>query len=202
MKKIHIIIVALSVAFIMGCSSIKSYVESYADIARDQGISEEYLSTLQKWTREQTGYSQLETKFHIAATYKSEAFNGALLQEQVRVLSLGDEEKQKREATQSQWNKDFTEFFFYAYTDVRTANDFADRNSIWRVFLVDEKGQQTNPLEIRKVDKVTSMTESLFPYIKKYYGHCYNIKFPRQSGSPLKLVFSSALGKIELQWNP
>jgi hypothetical protein len=190
-------------AFVLGCTVLKDTVGSYWEIGKERGMSEEYLSSLQKWTREQTAYSQFETRFHISATYMSDAFHRAFLNEQARSLHLTEEERGKREEIKRQAASDFTEFFFYAYTAERAANDFSHGTSAWRIFLLDEKGKQIKPLEIRRVEreKVTPMIESFFPYVQKFYGYCYRLKFPRQSHHPLRLVFTGHVGKIELHWN-
>ena len=203
MRRLSLIFIGFFVALLMGCGSFKGYVESYMEIGKERGMSEEYMNNLQKWTRSETAYSQFETQFYISATYRSEAFNRAFFKEQARFLNLTEAEQERRQTLQSQTNNDFTEIFFYAYTAVRTANDFAERTSSWRVFLLDEKGRQVDPLAIRKVerDKVTPIIESFFPYVYKYYGYCYYITFPKQAPGPLKLVFASHLGKIDLDWN-
>jgi hypothetical protein len=190
------------VTVVLGCTGWRDYLGSYLEIGKERGLSEEYLSSLQKWTREETAYSQFATSFHISATYKSDAFNRAFMKEQARFLNLTQEDRAKREVVQRQSTSDFTEFFFYAYTALRSANDFGDRNSTWRIFLLDEKGRQIDPLEIRKVEReqVTPLIESFFPYVQKYFGYGYHLRFPRQPSSPLKLVFTSHVGRIELNW--
>lgn len=201
MKRWTLILIGLCLIAFWGCNSLKGYVESYVEIGKERGMSEEYLQSLQAWTRDQTAYSEFETKFYISATYKSDAFNLAFLKEQARMLLLNEEEKGRREAILRQTASEFTEIFFYAYTAMRSANDFGERNSTWRVFLLDQAGRQINPLEIRKLDKVTPTMESFFPYINQYYGACYNVKFPRQALEDLRLVFTSHLGKMELTWH-
>ena len=201
MKRWPLVLIGLCMLVFGGCSSLKGYMEGYIEIGKERGMSEEYLNSLQRWTRDQTAYSEFETRFYISATYKSEAFNQAFSKEQARLLLLNKEEKERREGIQRQAATDFTEIFFYAYTAERSANDFGERNSTWRVFLLDSAGRQIDPLEIRKVDKITPALESFFPYINKYYGFCYNVKFPRQSGQDLRLVFTSHLGKIALTWD-
>lgn len=192
--------ILIGLLLISGCAGMKTYVGSYVDMAREQDLSDAYKDSLQRWTRAQTAYSGFETRFHISATYRSQAFRESFLKEQARVFILGPEEQKKREAQQQEAASDFTEFFFYAYTADKKLNNFGEPNSLWRVFVVDEKGQQINPLEIRRVDKVSPMLEVLFPYIQKYYGFCYQAKFPRQSASTLRLVFTGYLGKVELLW--
>jgi hypothetical protein len=200
MKRWPFVLMGLLLLAVGGCSSLKGYVDSYIEIGKERGMSEEYLDGLQTWTRGQTVYSEFETRFYISATFKSEAFIQAFLKEQARLLLLAEEEKEKRVGVQRQASSEFTEIFFYAYTANRSANDFGDRNSTWRVFLLDPAGRQISPLEIRKVDPITSTMESFFPYINKYYGFCYNVRFPRQDGENLKLIFTSHIGKMELTW--
>ena len=204
MKRLICILLGISLVYLSGCSSLKGYVEGYVDIAKERGISEEYLAELRKWTREQTAYSEFETKFHISATYRSDDFNRAYQKEQARLLQLGDDDRIRRETILRQSDGEFSEFLFYAYTAEASANDFGLLQSMWRVFLLDEQGRQITPLEIRRIDrdKVTPLIETFFPYVKKYYGYCYHLKFPRQSTKSVRLVFVSYLGKIELDWKP
>ncbi|MDQ5985525.1 MAG: hypothetical protein CSYNP_01236 [Syntrophus sp. SKADARSKE-3] len=206
MKRLTCILLVLGVSLVIlsGCSSLKSYMEGYVDIAKERGISKEYLTELSKWTRDQTAYSEFETKFHISATYRSDDFNRAYLKEQARLLQLSETDRNQRDAILCQADGEFTEFFFYAYTAEVSANDFGMRQSMWRVFLLDEQGRHIVPLEIRRIDrdKVTPLIETFFPYVQKYYGYCYHLKFPRQSSKSMRLMFVSYLGKIELDWKP
>lgn len=81
---------------------------------------------------------------------------------------------------QSGFARDFTEFFFYASMFRKEANDFDRPNSSWAIFLADEKGHRTAPLEVRKIEKITPLIEEFFPFINQYYGICYRLKFPPQ----------------------
>jgi len=197
MKKGFYLVICLIILMMSGCT----YVKGYVDMGRDRGLSDEYFRSLGQWTRDMTGHSQFETKFYISATYRSQAFNDAYLKEQARVRQWPDQETKKREEMWKQLSSDYVEFLVYAFTDNMEANDFDARNSIWSVFLIDGKGKRYEPIEIRKVDRITTEMEAFFPFINKYYGKGYIIKFPL-IGSPqdMKLVFSSILGKIDLEW--
>ena len=204
MKRLTCILLGISLVYLSGCSSLKGYVKSYVDIAKERGISEEYLAELRKWTRDQTAYSEFETKFHISATYRSDDFNRAYLKEQARLLYLGDDDRSRRETILRQSDGEYSEFFFYAYTAEASANNFGLHQSMWRVFLLDEQGRQIVPQEIRRIDrdKVTPLIDTFFPYVQKYYGYCYHLKFSRQSSKSMRLVFVNYQGKIELDWKP
>jgi len=197
MKKGFYLVICLIILMMSGCT----YVKGYVDMGRDRGLSDEYFQSLGQWTRDMTGHSQFETKFYISATYRSKTFNDAYLKEQARVRQWPDQETRKREEMWKQLSSDYEEFLVYAFTDNMEANDFDARNSIWSVFLIDGKGKRYEPTEIRKVDRITTEMEAFFPFINKYYGKGYIIKFPLiESPQDMKLVFSSILGKIDLEW--
>ena len=202
LKRIGSLILMLS---IVGCSNVGNYL----DMAKDKGISKGYLDVLNQWTRKETVYSQFETKVQISATYKSDAFNRAYSGEYARIYYLTDAEKKRREDMQSGFTRDFREIFFYAAMAKKDTNDFEQPNSIWSIFIIDEKGNQIKPLDIRRIDKITPVMEEFYPYINKYYGNCYSLKFPpavtegktgADVASPMKVVFTSVLGKAELSW--
>ncbi len=184
----------------LGCSHIQEYV----DIAKDETVSKEYLDILKKWTRDETEYSQFETRARIAATYKSKEFEKAYIEEYSRIYELSDVEKREREKTVLGLSSDFTEFLFYAYIPEKESNDFARTDSIWKVFISDGKGGKVYPVEIREIEKITPIVDELFPYIKKYYGKFYTLKFsplvPPFEQQTVTLVFTSVLGKVELDW--
>jgi len=191
-----------AILFFSGCSG--SVLESYIDIAKEKGgVSRDYLDVLQKWTRDQTLYSQFETKVRIVATYKSREFRDAYAREYSRIYLLTPpEEKKKIEALEG-LSADALEFFFYAYTPDKTQNDFSKPNSIWTLFLVDEKGEKHYPAEVRHLEKVTSLVEEFYPYGNPYHGSYYILTFKPPAGkapSGMKLVFTSVLGRIEQEW--
>ncbi len=204
MKRILLLVLVMlySVSFI-SCS----HVQSYMDVARDEKISRGYQDVLNRWTKKEIVYSQFETRVQITATYKSDAFNRAYNKEYARIYYLTAEESKRREEMEAGFTHDFREIIFYAAMPNKEANDFEKANSTWSVFLSDEKGTRIAPIEIRKIEKITPLIEAFFPYVNKYYGNCYTLKFPPAGDSPggkddrpMKLVLTSVLGKAELIW--
>jgi hypothetical protein len=192
-------------AFCLICIVACSHVQGYLDIAKDKGMSKTYLQVLQQWTRSQILYSQFETKAHISVTLRSPEFNRAYLQEYTRIYQLSADERKKREVMQAAALSEFTEFIFYAYIPNRVENDFDRRESIWSIFLINDKGEKLAPAEVRRIEPVTPVVTEFFPYINPYYGIAYWLRFsqPMKNGlgdGPLKLVFASVIGKIELEF--
>lgn len=199
-KHAWVVLLILSV-ICLSCSQVKEYV----DIAKDETISKEYLNVLETWTRDKTVYSQFETRAHIVATYKSREFNEAYLAEYSRIYQLTESEREKKKEVQVELTSDFEEFLFYAYIPDKDSNDFSKADSIWKIFLIDEKGSKVYPLEVRKIEDVTPLVYELFPYIQRHYGMFYSLKFspfPALSKPErLHLVFTSVLGRIDLEWD-
>jgi hypothetical protein len=77
------------------------------------------------------------------------------------------------------------------------------RGSIWSIFLIIGKGEKIAPVEVRRIEPLTPVVTEFLPYINPYYGISYWLRFPPQQRTsrgegPLKLVFTSVIGKVEL----
>ena len=202
----RVVLLMLWLVGFTGCADLQGYV----DMAKDRGLSDEYRAALNTWTRTQTVHSQFETKVSITSTLKSRAFSRAYLKEYERIYQSAPEEKKKWEQTQAGLTSDFTEFLFYAYTPDKEVNDFDKQNSVWTVFIVDNQGKRLEPVEIRRIDKITTVTEAFYPYINKYYGSFYSLKFKPLPGldaepgdssvKPFKLVMTSVQARVEMEW--
>ncbi|MDX9821590.1 MAG: hypothetical protein RBT20_06625 [Syntrophales bacterium] len=191
--------IALLVFLVSGCS----YVQGYLDIARDKGISKEYLAVLNDWTRSQVSYSQFETQVKVSATFKGRAFQAAYLAEYARIYELSEEQKKGRGEALKTLEGDFSEIFFYAYVPEKDYNDFEKLRSVWSVFLVDGSGRRIEPLELRRIDPVTPLILDFYPYVNPHHGKCYSLKIPAVSDEDfrkLKLVLTGVVGRVELTW--
>ncbi|EKD22112.1 MAG: hypothetical protein ACD_87C00148G0001 [uncultured bacterium] len=191
--------------FISACCLIGTagcgHLESYLEIAREKGMSGEYLAVLNEWTRSQVIYSQFETQAHLSATYQSPEFNRAYLDEYARIYQLQEKERKKQEDVRM--TAEFTEFIFYASLPEKTSNDFDRRGSIWTVFLVNGKGERIDPWEVRRIDPVTPVITKFFPYVNPYHGMVYRLRFHpvrKTEATSLKLVITGVLGTAELKF--
>ena len=192
----RVIAIAVALLLISACQEVRKY----AEIPLEQGLSKQYLSELDKWTKTDTIYSGFETTATIYATYKSGDFVAAYAKEFVRAYEISSEEAKRRKASLQFIGSSNTEFFFFAGMPNSENNNFEKAKSSWNIYLlVDNK--RVEPSEIRIIEPVTIQQETFFPYIKKGYGNCYSLSFPLvATGKPLQLVFVSANGKIVLSW--
>ncbi|HOG17781.1 MAG TPA: hypothetical protein PLB96_10610 [Syntrophales bacterium] len=189
----------LFVSLISGCG----YLQGYLDIARDRGVSKEYLAVLDAWTRSQVVYSQFETKVKITATFKGSAYQAASTAEYARLYEMDEEAKKGRAEMLKSLEGDFSEIFFYAYVPEKEYNDFEKLRSVWSVFVLDGQDNRIAPLELRKIEKITPVILDFYPYVNPHHGNCYSLKIPPVSDEEFrktKLVFTGVLGRVELTW--
>ena len=186
----------------VGCS----HFESYLDVMRDKGLSDEYQAVLAQWTRSRTIYSEFETKAIITATYESPAFASAYLKEYSRIYHLRDEEVKKRDEITREGTSENRGFVFYAYIPEKKSNDFDKRGSLWTVFLVNEKGERVDPVDLRRIEPLSPMITEFFPYVNPHYGIAYRVRFPvtHPTGPDwrkMKLFFAGIIGEVRLDFD-
>ncbi|MEN6464116.1 MAG: hypothetical protein ABFD62_02955 [Syntrophaceae bacterium] len=198
MTKRFLAMVLILIAALAGCAR----VQEYTDIAKKKGVSDEYIRDLAAWTRTNTVYSEFETNLKVVCTYKSRQFKDSYVREYSRIYLLPREAEQQKAQLMKEMSAEETEFSFYAYTADFEANDFSRAESSWKIFLLDEKGNQVHPVEIRRINRITPVVEQFYPYINQYHGKFYTLRFPRQPDDvKKKLVFTSVLGTITLEWS-
>ncbi len=196
MRKCKPALILLCACLLCGCAALGEYV----DIVRPVTLSKDYRRALDKWTREKTAYSEFETRVKIVATWKHREFNDAYWTEYARFYDLSASE---RRARQDAAHSDATEFLFYAYTPDREANTFAHYGSIWKIFLIDGKGNRHEPREVREIREVSPLMVHFYPYVQPSYGKAYRLAFSPASVAgtgDATLVFTSVLARVELVW--
>lgn len=198
LRKSGLLLIAVFV--FIGCAKVEPLVGDYIDAAKSKGVSSEYLAELSKWTRKSVLYSEFDTRAYIVATYKSREFRQAYDREYAGLYDLTREELDKRAAQGDSTTDEEIEFVFYFYNPEPKAIDLSKADSIWKVFLLDEKGTRLDPVDIRQIKKITPLTEQFYPYINQYHGKFYSITFPGAPSLTLKLVFTGVLGRIEIAW--
>lgn len=198
MAKRFLAFLPLLLAVLAGCAQ----VQGYTDIPTKKGVSDEYIRNLVAWTRANTVYSEFETNVKVVCTYKSRQFKDAYAREYSRLYLLSREAEEQKAQFLKEMAAEETEFSFYAYTSDFEANDFEKADSSWKIYLVDEKGNRSPPLEIRRINKITPLVEGFYPYINQYHGKFYTVRFPHQPDDiKKKLVFTGVLGTITLEWS-
>lgn len=166
----------------------------------------DYEDTTAQWTRRTTMRSSYQESLDLAATFKSPEWRAAHAARQADQRKL---EGPARAALLDQAKADMAgpyEFELLVTTWDRRENDL-DRGvkSVWHVALVDDAGQEHEPLEVIKDKRAPHVLRAEFPAFGDFTT-AYLARFPRTALalSPatraVRLRMSSERGGVELVW--
>ena len=205
---IKIFLAIIVITLCQGCQvfePIERLKESY-----DPYHGGQYKAALTDWSREARIYRGLGVELIATATFKSSKFRDAYSNEYARAYKLTGSEKTKLLNDQKNAALAYNDFLFAAYVPDKKFNDFHKKDSIWKIYLTVGKGGLINPLEIRKIKKVSAVTTHFFPYITPWES-VYLIRFSAISPATgkavidgdaknIKLIITSVLGSAEMVW--
>ncbi len=184
---------------ISGCAGNKGAVRKYS-----------YNETLNRYTAGKKIFEGLDARLYITATYKAPRFRESYIERYVKSYQLDEGYSKALLDREMEQAESYNEFFFTAYTPEERWNDFNKKDSIWRLYLEDDKGARLTPISIVKVDPADPLLREFFPYFDLWsYG--YVVKFPKytETGTEpvpgpdtryIKLVVTGILGEGELEW--
>ena len=176
----------------------------------------DYSKTVRAWSRTKRLHKSLETHAVLHATYYSHEFVTAYLQEYRLVYDPVEAEMQSLidKWTSRKVRQDC--FFVSAYMGERDWNDLALSNSIWRIYLENDKGVRELPASVSEVEAKEQMLRHFYPYYADFfeaYEVCFD-RYPKQSGGEaglphpilegttraFTLSFRSPVGELNLEW--
>lgn len=168
--------------------------------------AQDYDEVLARWTRKDQVYDGLDSKLFAFATFHSPEFRRAFLLRHTDVYGKGSEEASRLMLTTPDAEENL-EFFFAASTSSPTWNDFAEKDSIWRITLEGDEGERVDGT-VEKL-KTTANLRVIYPFINDW-ARTYAVRFPRVSamGKPIisaqskqfTMRVASALGEARLTW--
>jgi hypothetical protein len=89
-------------------------------------------------------------------------------------------------------------------TQERQWDDFSEKDSLWKVYLIRDEQFRAEPLEIRKVKKSRTLSESFYPFISPW-SSIYIFRFKKkdkcQPSKSLELILTSPPGSTKLKWD-
>jgi len=175
----------------------------------DPQLEGEYGLALKKWTRKVALYSGLETRAFVRMVYLSPEFVNAQALELSRMRA---ELPDQAAATLAHLRADYRQptFFAVVYIPDKTANDWNQPDSVWRLALNMGIGERP-PDRIRRYEvPFNAEMRALYPYLDDY-SVGYLIRFPDPAPSSqaaadrfmpveAQLIAAGALGKMMFRW--
>jgi hypothetical protein len=179
----------------------------------DPQLEGEYGAALRKWTRTVTLYSGLETRAFVRVVYLAPEFVAAQAQELSRMRAeLPDQAAQTLARLREEYRQ--PSFFAVAYVPDKTANDFNEPDSVWRIAVNLGLGER-KPDRVQRFDRpFNAELRALYPYLDEY-STAYLMKFPEPAPPQLgpapapadrftpveaHMVIAGALGKMDFTW--
>jgi hypothetical protein len=164
----------------------------------------DYQDVTEAWTRREV---RRETAFHVIvdaqATFKSPAWRAAYVGRQARVLELAPDARAALLAEQKAEAAAAHEFVLSLTAFDDTGRLLHQKDSPWRVTLVDGNGRVFTPTSIKRERGNEEARQALFPHIGEF-DDAYVVQFPAEAtvlgteGFILRLA--SARGSVDLTW--
>lgn len=166
----------------------------------------EYEDVTEQWTRKTILRGQYQEVLELAATFKSPEWRAAAAAKDARMRGLGPAARDARMAQARAEAAGPYEFELMVTTWDRRENDLdRGKKSIWRVVILDEAGNEIEPLEIVKDKRPAFAIRAEFPAFGDF-ATAYVVRFARTPPllgpdvKRLRLRMSSVRGAAELVW--
>jgi len=173
----------------------------------DPELTGEYGKALKKWTRQVALYSGLETRAFVRIVYLSPDFVDSQAKELSRMRAeLPDQAADTLARLRQEYRN--PSFFAIVYMPDKTANDWNEPGSVWRLALNMGLGERAPEKVTRYETPFNAELRALYPYLDDY-SVAYLIKFPDPvpSDAPVsftpveaQLIVAGALGKMQFRW--
>ncbi len=176
----------------------------------DRDISaSEYGRVRDAWTRKDRAYEQFESRIFACATYRSLAFRAAetafLAREQHWPATQRAARWQEEQADHAQAH----EFVLAVFTHQWAWNDFAESDSVWKIWLETDPDTRVAPLSVVRAPGRRAELEALYPCVRPFY-EAYVVRFPvtTAAGQPLfgpglrafTLRIAGVRGQVAMTW--
>jgi hypothetical protein len=166
----------------------------------------DYTRVVHDWTRKAQLHASYQEVCELAATLKSAEWRAAFAQQDADVRGLVGEGREQRIAQSRAEAAGPYELEIMLTTWDRRENDLdRGKKSVWRVVLIDESGQEIEPLEIVRDRRPAFVVRAEFPSLGEF-ATPYIARFPRTrpifgpGAKQVRLRVSSTRGGLELDW--
>jgi hypothetical protein len=166
----------------------------------------DYSSVVRDWTRKAQLHASYQEVCELVATLKSAEWRAAFARHDADLRGLVGEGREQRIAQSRAEVAGPYELEIMLTTWDRRENDLdRGKKSVWRVVLIDENGQEIEPLEIVRDRRPAFVVRAEFPALGEF-ATPYIARFPRTrpifgpSAKHVRLRMSSTRGGLEVDW--
>jgi len=197
---------ALVLLFLAACGSTPPLVPLTPDWPNEAPAPDDYDDVTKTWTRSANLRGAYQEVLELAATFKSPEWRAAYAARDADHRQLtGDGRNQRLAQAQAEMEGPW-ELELLVTTWDRRENDLdRGKRSVWRVVLVDDAGNEIEPLEIVKDRRPAFTLRADYPALGDF-ATAYVARFPRTAPvlgpgvKQVRLRMSSSRGSVELAW--
>lgn len=178
----------------------------------------DYKKIGKRWTRASEHYLGPDNRVFVSSTYSSWEFREVRVARLAKAFNHSEGEAEAMRAEERASAEQWHEFFVKFYVQPKKMNDLHEKDSQWKVSLLDDAGHEivAKPENITRISEgersMSSVLRALYDFYPiDDYGVYYLIRFPRTlpDGTPiapsgpggrLTLRFNSTLDRTELNW--
>lgn len=157
------------------------------------------------WTRQDSVHRDLDLVLEAKATMRSPQFQEAYLRRWAEVYKVSEGEMARLLAAEKEQEGRALRFLLVAQTGKREWNDFDKPDSLWRIYLQNERGQRI-PLSAKR--HLENRTEAEGFFRLEPWSEAYELSFDLEgeeargfSAQRLTLILASVLGEAEFSWD-
>lgn len=192
---------ALAVLAGLGCSAGRipriggEPPPAFDSSAREHG----YQDVLERFTRSQALYDNLDTNVFLRATWQSPTFVEARVARVATFQGMPPEAAAQALAAERARLGDAVEFFLAVHVNDSRHDDFGRPGSLWRLAL-ETDGREVLPTSVERLGRTNVQLQSVYSYLEAFWVG-YRVRFPHvdlRPGQHFSLRVASALGRAEL----
>jgi hypothetical protein len=195
-------------AALAGCASTRSQTVDFSDTTKSYR-RDDYPAVFEAWTRHAKLVQDVGTVMEVWATFKSSDFRQAYVAKYAKVYDLADGERESLAKSEREKARAVYDIHLVAQSTNERWNDLANRNSPWRLTLLDGTGAELASTSVR-IEKLPDAYEIEFFPNRTPFSKTYAVRFvpPEGAGDAfvgpssgrLILRLASPVGKLEVAW--
>lgn len=195
-----------ALALLAACGTSRHQAVDFSDATKSYR-SPEYQAVFDAWTRHGKSVQDIGTVLEVWATLKSWDFRQAYIAKYAKVYDLPEGEREALTKSQHDQVQAVYEVHLVAQSTNERWNDLGNRNSPWRITLLDGTGAELAPTSV-KVERLPDIYETEFFPSRTPFSKTYTVRFVRPDGDTfvgpasgrLILRLASPAGKVEVVW--
>lgn len=173
-----------------------------------RSLPEAYETALEEWTREERAWENMESRIHVRATLKTDAFRQAYVDAYANVFDLDQAGRDELMLVEDAEGKRDYVILVALYTPEASWSRLSPQYGVWEVRLQSESGRAERPRTVRNLNTNNPTWKRLLPELSPHEA-LFALHFAKVNdeglplavpGDTIELVIAGAPAKVRLSW--